>query len=187
MNAIFLLFCTFSLIFCIFKSPETALSAMLEGANKSILLIFSLASVYIVWMGVYNLLEKSNVTSKLALGLKKPINKLLKNKNDQISKLLCMNFACNLLGLGGIATPLGINACYKMQEDNNFFGAELLVVISATSIQILPTSVISIAVSLGSKNAYSLIFPCFLCTVFSTLFGVVLFYIFKYKWLKNKK
>ncbi len=187
MNAIFLLFCTFSLIFCIFKSPETALSAMLEGANKSISLIFTLASVYIVWMGVYNLLEKSKVTDKIALGLKKPINKLLKNKDSDTEKLLCMNFACNLLGLGGIATPLGIKACSKMQDSNNFFGAELLVVISATSIQVLPTSVISLAISYGAKSAYSLILPCFLCTIFSSAFGVLLFYFFKSKKLKGKK
>ena len=187
MNAIFFFFCAISLIFCIFKNPDKALSAMLDGANKSILLIFTLASVYIVWMGVYNLLERSKVTDKLATTLKKPLNKLLKNNNEQTEKLLCMNFACNLLGLGGIATPLGIKACKQMQDNNNYFGAELLVVISATSIQILPTSVISLALNYGSKNAYSLILPCFLCTLFSTVLGVVLFCIFKRNWGKNKK
>ena len=187
MNVIFLFFCIFSLILCLLKNPESALNAMLNGANKSILLIFSLASIYFVWMGVYNLLEKSKVTDRIALTLKKPVNKLLKNKDEETSKLLCMNFACNLLGLGGIATPLGITACKKMQDNNNFFGAELLVVISATSIQILPTSVISLAISNGATNAYSLILPCFLCTLFSTLIGVVLFYFFKKIKLKIKK
>ena len=187
MNAIFLFFCLFSLILCLFQNPESALNAMLTGANKSILLIFSFASIYFVWMGVYNLLEKSKVTNKIAFVMIKPVNRLLKNKDEETSKLLCMNFACNLLGLGGIATPLGITACKKMQDNNNFFGAELLVVISATSIQILPTSVISLAISYGSANAYSLIMPCLLCTIFSTLVGVLLFCIFKTFKLKIKK
>lgn len=179
MNTIFLIFCSLSLALCLFSNPNGAITAMIEGANKAISLSVTLASVYCVWLGIYGILEKSNLSQTLSNPLKRPVNKLLKNSDTTVQKLVCMNFVCNILGLGAIATPLGIEACKIMQEKNNFFGAELLVVISATSLQILPTSVISIAISAGATKAYSLILPCFLTTLFSTCCGICLFFIFK--------
>ena len=175
MNAIFFVFCAISLIFCLLYSPDKALTAMIEGANKSLILTFTLASVYCVWMGVYKILDKANITDFIAKLLKKPVNFLFKNKDEEVSKLICLNIASNALGLGGVATPLGISACKKLQENNNFTGANLLVIISATSVQLLPTSVISLISLHGGKNPENIILPSLLCTAFSTFCGVTLF------------
>ncbi len=175
MNAIFFVFCFISLCLCLVFSPEKALPAMLEGANKSILLMVTLLCVYSVWMGVYKILEESNITRFLAKILKKPVEKIFKIKSDALSKNVSMNLISNALGLGGIATPLGILACRQFEEENNFFGAKLLVVISSTSIQLLPTSVLSLIPSFGGKNPENIILPSLICTLFSSVLGVSLF------------
>lgn len=172
MNAVFLILFVFSLLYCLAFSPEKVLPAMLEGANKSLVLLFTLASIYCVWMGVYCVLEKSKITDFFAKLFLKPIKKLFKAKDDALCKNLCLNLVSNALGLGGVATPLGITACKQLEDENNIFGAKLLLVISASSIQLLPTSVISLISASGGKNPESIILPTLICTVFSTTLAV---------------
>lgn len=188
MNAVFFAFCAFSLIFCIIRCPNLALPAMINGANKSLILIFTLASVYCVWMGIYKILDLANITDFFARALTKPVCKLFKTKNKKIIKTVSLNLISNSFGLGGIATPLGIESCKLFEEEGNLRGANLLTVISASSIQILPTTVISLISSYGGKNPESIIFPSLICTAFSTLFAVFLFLIFeKTFFVKSKK
>ena len=175
MNAIFFIFTALSLVICIIFAPDKALPAMLSGANKSLLLIFELASVYCVWMGVYKILEGAKITDLFAKLFEKPVNALFKNKNKKAGKLISLNIVCNMLGLGGIATPLGIKACKQLENTNNLRGAKLLVLISASSVQILPTTVISLATAYGAQNSEKLILPTLVCTIFSTTCAIFLF------------
>ena len=172
MNAIFLILFVFSLLYCIVFSPEKVLPAMLDGANKSLVLLFTLASIYCVWMGVYCVLQKSKLTDFLAKLFKRPIKRIFKAKDKELCKNLCLNLVSNALGLGGIATPLGITACKQLEDENNIFGAKLLLVISASSVQLLPTSVISLISASGGKSPESIILPTLICTVFSTTLAV---------------
>ena len=175
MNAIFFVFCTLSLALCLIFSPDKALPAMLNGANKSLALTLTLASVYCVWLGVFKVLEKARLTDRLATIFKKPVMKIFKTKSESTAKLISLNLTSNMLGLGGIATPLGISACKQLEEENNRMGAQLLVIVSATSIQLLPTSVLSLISASGGKNPESIILPTLICTIFSTTCGVFLF------------
>lgn len=148
---------------------------MLNGANKSLALTLTLASVYCVWLGVFKVLEKARLTDRLATIFKKLIMKIFKTKSENTAKLISLNLTSNMLGLGGIATPLGISACKQLEEENNRMGAQLLVIVSATSIQLLPTSVLSLISASGGKNPESIILPTLICTIFSTTCGVFLF------------
>lgn len=175
MNAIFFIFCSLSLLFCIFNSPESAILAMTEGANKAITLSFTLLAVYSVWLGVYKILDLSGSAKIFARPLCFFIGKIFKVRDKKTKEIISLNIICNALGLGGIATPLGVKACQNMHQNKNNFGYKLLVVISATSIQLLPTSVISLAQSYGAKNSHLIILPALICTAFSTAVGVLLF------------
>ena len=50
----------------------------------------------------------------------------------------------------------------------------MLVVISATSLQILPTTVISMRAAHGWANAADFLIPCIIATIASTVIGVTL-------------
>ena len=161
---------------------------MLNGANKSLTLIFTLAGIYCVWLGVYKLLERSNITGFIAKGLSKPVKKLFKSKDEKLTNTIAVNLAANMLGLGGIATPLGISACSELEKENNLQSAKLLVIISCTSIQLIPTSVLALLSSYGAKESENIILPSLICTIFSTTVGVFLFFLTKnIKLKKNKK
>ena len=187
MNGIFFFLCALSLILCLLNSPEKTLPAMLNGANKSLTLIFTLAGIYCVWLGVYKLLERSNITSFIAKGLSKPVKKLFKSKDEKLTNTIAVNLAANMLGLGGIATPLGILACSELEKENNLQSAKLLVIISCTSIQLIPTSVLALLSSYGAEKCENIILPSLICTIFSTTVGVFLFFLTKNIKLKKKK
>lgn len=174
MNAIFLTLISVSICIYLFSSPDTLLSTLLCGAEKSVTLTFSLIALYSVWMGIFEVAKQSKLSDKIAKLLKKPVSLLFKNTSDEAKQLICLNLSANLLGLGGIATPLGIRACSLLEKQNNKNASELLFIISATSIQIIPTSVLALTASFGSENPSSIILPSLLTTFVSTASGIVL-------------
>ena len=85
----------------------------------------------------------------------------------------------NLLSslLGGAATPYAVKAVGELEKQKNSFAQKLLFVINATSIQILPTTVIALRASAGSAAASDIFLPSLICTFVSTAAAVLLFLI----------
>lgn len=180
MNAIFLFFMLLSILFCLFKSPDLLLPAFTGGVQKSITLSVTLICVYAVWMGVFEVLKQTRLADKLAKLLHKPVELLFGKKIDCKAKdLICLNLSLNALGLSGAATPLAIEACSLLDKREDNDSLDLLFMLSATSVQILPTSVLSLLVSFNSQNAQAIILPSIICTTLSTVLGITLLKIFK--------
>ena len=96
-----------------------------------------------------------------------------------------MNLSCNLLGIGGAATPYAVKAVGELEKDGNDWAQMLLFVINATSIQLIPSTVIALRTGAGSGAAFDIFLPSLICTVFSTVLATALFTAF-YK-LKDKR
>lgn len=180
MNTIFLFFMLLCFVFCIFTAPYALLPAFTSGAQKSVTLSLTLVSVYAVWMGLFEVLKQSGLANTIARLLHRPIELLFgKRIDDKAKDLISLNLSLNALGISGAATPLAIEACEVLDKHNDTDSLDLLFVLSATSVQILPTSVLTLLTSYQSQNPQSIIFPSFLCTVFSTVVGIVLLKLFK--------
>ena len=93
-----------------------------------------------------------------------------------------MNISCNLLGLGGAATPYAVKAVEELDKQSNDFAQKLLFVINATSIQILPTTVIALRAGAGSLSPSDIFLPSLICTAISTLTAVGLYLIGRKIW-----
>ena len=87
-----------------------------------------------------------------------------------------MNMSANLLGLGNAATPMGIGAICSMDRKTPYATTNMimLVVISATSLQLIPSTVIGMRIARGSTSPTAFLLPCAVSTVASTIIGVVL-------------
>ena len=66
--------------------------------------------------------------------------KIFKTSNPAALESLAMNMSCNLLGIGGAATPYAVKAIAELEKDKNDWAQKLLFVINATSVQLLPTT-----------------------------------------------
>ena len=182
MNAIFTCIFLVSLIALAVISPERFLPALLGGAERSLTMAVTLFCIYAVWMGLSRLAEKSGLSRSAARALKPLSRKLFKTENDVACENLAMNLSCNLLGIGGAATPYAVKAIGELEKENNGFAQKLLFIINATSVQIVPTTVIALRTSAGSAAAADIFLPSLICTAFSTVFAVTIYVMGSKKW-----
>ena len=139
MNVIFLFVIVLSGITLILTNPSAFLPALFSGATESLKLAFSLAAVYILWLGIFGVAENTGVTGKLAKLLKKPVRLLFGEVGDA-EKDIAINLSANLLGLGGIATPHGISAIKKLDAHNNALNGDLDALMGLTVNEMLNVS-----------------------------------------------
>lgn len=175
MNAIF----TVIFIICnatlLVLSPDDFLSSLLDGASKSATLCLSLVASYAVWLGLMKVWEDSGVTKATSRLLRPLAKRLFKTDDEETLSAVSMNLSVNLLGVSGAATPYGIKAARLLdRSDDAEYASSMLFVLNATSIQLIPTSVIGIRVALGSSAPLDILLPTLITTAFSTLFGVLL-------------
>lgn len=175
MNIIFTAVFISSMIAILFFSPQELLPALLSGADNSVKMAVTLFAVYAVWMGLSKLCERSGISKGVARALSPLSRRLFKTDNFIAAENLAMNLSCNLLGVGGAATPFAVKAINELEKENNVYAQKLLFVINATSIQILPTTVIALRAGAGSAAAADIFLPSLICTAVSTLVGVILF------------
>jgi len=181
MNKIWIFLFIISIISLCFGDPTKVLSGLLTASNSAVKLSFSLCAIYAIWMGLFMILEKSGLSQKLSHFLSPIINKIFGkcNLSNESKQYVSMNISANLLGMGGAATPLGIKAIESMQKDNKdkssaSFPMIMLVIISCSSVQLLPTSIVGMLASAGSSNPTSIIFPSILCSIISTAIAILL-------------
>lgn len=174
MNAIFaVVFLTAAVLFLIF-SPNEFLSALLAGGEKAAVLSLSLLAVYCVWLGFFKVMEHSGLADKLSKKVYVFAKKLFRSDDGEALYLASGNLSANFLGLPGAPTPLGIKAMEKFCAAKNDYAADMLFVLNATSLQILPTTVIALRLSAGSSSPADIFLPTLISTLFSTLIGVFL-------------
>lgn len=197
MNKIWIvLFISSIIAICLFD-PSKVLSGLLTASNNAVKLSFELCAVYAIWIGLFSILEQSGLSKKVSKLLSPIINKIFgkNNLSDESKKYVSMNMSANLLGMSGAATPLGIKAIESMQKDNNdknsvSFPMIMLIAISCSSIQLLPTSIIGMLSNAGSSNPTGIILPSIICSILSTSIAIILVYLFHFifdKKCKTKK
>lgn len=119
-----------------------------------------------------NVLEKTDFFLKMRKKISKVIKIIFNDiENDsKESEFISLNILSNLLGLGNAATPMGIKAMDAMDEKNknkNYMTKDMMmfILINTASIQIIPTTVIAIRASLGSKNPSGMIFHIWIVSI----------------------
>ena len=176
MSKIWLIMLISAVTTALVKDPSIAVEAMLAGATDSVNLAMELVAIYGVWLGFFALLDKTGIAELIAKLLRPIIQFLFKGSSKEAQKYVSMNMSANLIGLGNAATPMGMKAVKLLGDEKESANSNviMLVVISATSLQLLPTTVISMRAAHGSANAADFLVPCIIATVLSTVIGVAL-------------
>ena len=188
MNAVFTLIVILSAVIITFTAPDKLLSGLLSGAENSLKTAVTLFCIYAVWMGLSRLAEKSRLSEKAAKAALPLAKKVFKTDNLKAAEHIAMNLSCNLIGIGGAATPYAVKAIGELEKEGNEFAQKLLFVINATSIQIVPTTVITLRAAAGSIAPSNIFLPSLICTFVSTATAVTLYIIStKFKRKKRRK
>lgn len=176
MNAIFTVIFCLSLLVITIVAPDKFLPALLSGAEKAATTALTLFCIYAVWMGLSRVAEKSGFSRVAAKGLRPLSRRLFRTENQAALENIAMNLSCNLLGIGGAATPFAVKAIDELEKDKNEFAQKLLFVINATSVQIIPSTVIALRTAAGSGAAFDIFLPSLICTAVSTTVAVLLYF-----------
>lgn len=180
MNKIWLLMMLASLIVLLYVDPGATLSTMIDASTSALTLCIELCAVYAVWLGLLEIVDATGLGQKLAKLLRPLIKKLFRVDNEEIEKMIALNMSANILGLGNAATPMGIKAMKSLDDGSGVatFSMIMLVVVNATSIQLLPSTVIGLRANAGSENPADIILPTILATVVTVSIGITLVLIF---------
>ncbi len=179
MNVIFGLILVISTAILLFINPDALLSSMLNGGEKALNLTMKMVVIYAVWLGVFELLELTGLAKKLAK-LLKPLNRFLFGKvPDKAGDFMSLNISANMLGMSGATTPMGIKSIQELEKHpNTEYAITMFFVINATSVQIIPSSVLALRSSMGAVTPADIILPTILATLVSSVIGVLLVKIF---------
>lgn len=155
-------------------------NAIISSTSSTVQLIISLVGILSLWCGVMKIAQRSGITDKLARILQPILKFVFKEtcKNPDIMAPMVMNLTSNMMGLSNAATPFGIKTMIEMEKINKNKGTATndmakFLVLNATCIQILPTSVISIRAACGSLNPGIIILPAIITTGVAAVMGII--------------
>ena len=81
--------------------------------------------------------------------------------------------------MSGATTPMGIKSIQELEKHKNTsYAITMFFVINATSVQLIPSSILALRTSMGSINPSSIIIPTILTTLLSSVIGILLVKIF---------
>ncbi len=189
MNTFWVIMMLASMLVLLVANPAAMLSEMIAASTDALKLCIELCAVYAVWLGILELVDASGLGEKLAKLLRPLIKRIFKVEDEQTQRLIAMNVSANMLGIGNAATPLGIKSMQALDDGSGKanFAMIMLIVVNATSIQLLPTTVIGLRAAAGSAHPADIILPTLLATFVTTATGILLVHLIHNIFTKNGK
>ena len=180
LNVIWPVFIIISYVYAIINgNVEKINNAVFEYTEMAVNLTITLSGTMGLWNGLMEIALNTRLINVINKILNPFVNFLFsENKeNKKIHEEISMNITANLLGLGNAATPLGLKAMNSMQEynkDKNKLTDDMatLIILNTASIQIIPTTVIGIRMSLGSLQPTKIIFAVWFSTICAAIVGI---------------
>lgn len=151
---------------------DLILPATLDATSRAIDLALEMAAGYLFFCGMMNIVKNLKIHEFLSHILQSVLKRVMGELPQETAGAVAMNLSANLLGLGNAATPYGIRAAKLLDAHGSRHALYLLLIINATSIQLLPTTVLTLRNAAGSANANTILLPSLAATCASTLTGV---------------
>ena len=165
---------------------QDVVNSIMDGAELSVKIAFSLIGIMAFWLGMMRIAEKSGII-KFISKLLQPITKFLFNELPENSPAIgdiAMNFTANAFGLANAATPFGIRAMEELQKENKEKKQAsnsmcLFLGMNTAGFQLIPTTVLAVLVGIGYKNPTEIIAPTLIVTSIAFVSAILIAKIFQ--------
>jgi spore maturation protein A len=165
-------------------------AAVPKGAQAGITLAISIAGSICLWTGVGKLMEKAGLMKLLSKLLRPLLGRIFPDtqKDPVLAGMVSANICANFLGLGNAATPMGIQAAQRLaaKSQNEAACDQLcrLIVLNTASIQLIPSTVAAIRVSLGCNSPFDILPAVWVTSLCSAGLGVTAAWLLGKLWRK---
>ncbi len=181
LNKIWLSMMSASLLYSFANGTYTeTLQAGISSCGDTLNLLLVMLGILCFFNGLMKIAEQCGITNAVAKLLSPLLCKLFPDVPPDSAAFgaMTMNITANLLGLGNAATPLGISAMEKLQAYQKTPGRAthamcLFVIMNTASIQLIPSTILSLRMTYGSQNPYGILFPMWISSFLGLLAGIL--------------
>ncbi len=161
---------------------KTLVDGMFDSAKSSVLdVAFPLAGNMIFFLGLMKIAEHAGAIQKLAKWINPFMKRLfpsIPNHHPAMGEMV-LNFSANMLGLDSASTPFGLKAMESLQtlnpqKDTATNAQIMFLVIHTSGPTLIPLSIITYRMALGSINPTSVFIPCILGTVTTVIVSIII-------------
>lgn len=160
---------------------QELITSLMEATQNATDTILNMIGMLCMWSGFMKIAEKSGIVKKISMKVT-PLVKLLfpeLPKDNEVAGHIAMNMTANILGLGNIATPMGLKAMENLEKYNknkNVISDSMMmfIILNTASIQIIPTSVIALRATYNATNPADIVLPIIIASFGAVIVGVVL-------------
>lgn len=149
-------------------------------ANRAIEISISLIGIMAFWLGLMKVAEDCGAVQMLARLLQPIMRRLFPDIPSEHPAMGAMTFSIvsSMLGLNNASIPIAIRAMQALQKLNPDPAAAsnamcLFLVITSSSVQLLPTTAIAALAKAGSLDPTKIIITTLLATICSTIGSVI--------------
>ncbi len=159
---------------------DVVTTAAMTAAGNAVQRAIALIGIVGLWMGIARVAEKSGLIDRLSHVIAPLFSWLFPSipKNHPALGCILMNLSANILGFGNAATPFGLKAMQELQKLNNDpdTASEAMctfLAINTSSVTLIPTTLIALRASAGSKNPSEIVGTVLFATTCSTVTAIV--------------
>ena len=171
---------------------EVVTETILSSAKEAVQLGIGMAGVLAFWTGLMEIAQDCGLVDRLTRSIRPVIRFLFPDIPDghRAQEYISLNMIANMLGLGGAATPAGLEAMKALEqieeERRNGRGAGrkrprgtasnemcTFLILNISSLQLIPVNMIAWRSKYGSSNPETIVGPALLATACSTLTAVI--------------
>ena len=171
---------------------EAVTEAILSSAKEAVQLGIGMAGVLAFWTGLMEIAQDCGLVDRLTRSIRPVIRFLFPDIPDghRAQEYISLNMIANMLGLGGAATPAGLEAMKALEqiEEERRNGRRAgrkrpkgtasnemctFLILNISSLQLIPVNMIAWRSQYGSSNPETIVGPALLATACSTLTAVI--------------
>lgn len=179
-NYIWAIITVLGIVYMVFTgNADAVLKSLTDGAGNAVQICISLLGIYCLWLGIMNIAKESGLIEKLSDAVSPLLKKLFPNTGKKAFNFISMNIAANILGLGDAATPFGLSAMEELQKENPLTDTAsdsmiMFIILNTASLELIPTTVLSLRNSMGAENPTSIVITSLITTAVSAVMGIIL-------------
>ena len=171
---------------------EAVTEIILSSAKEAVQLGIGMAGVLAFWTGLMESAQDCGLVNRLTRSIRPVIRFLFPDIPDghRAQEYISLNMIANMLGLGGAATPAGLEAMKALEqiEEERRNGRRAgrkrpkgtasnemctFLILNISSLQLIPVNMIAWRSQYGSSNPEAIVGPALLATACSTLTAVI--------------